>query len=189
MRLGSTPASGAYRIPRMDPLGPSTAFKVRGATRGQGRTHGDQRTWWRGLRIAERRKTATLRLIVQVAGVPGPWDRRRRRMRFNLTNASRLPAPKMKPAPTWKGSDYIRLLLRSFAASPKRYEPPSPSRTPLAGFLGHVGSSRGVLGPPGTPHSWPELAIACNHCSFADSDFDRCASRQLPYNAHSRLRR
>src|SRR5215469_15623984 len=44
---------------------PSTAFKVRGATRGQGRTHGDQRTWWRGLRIAARRKTSTLRLLVQ----------------------------------------------------------------------------------------------------------------------------
>src|SRR6516225_6128770 len=46
----------------------STAFKVRGATRGQGCTHGDQRTWWRGLRIAERRKTSTFRLLVQVTG-------------------------------------------------------------------------------------------------------------------------
>src|SRR5215472_13739019 len=53
----------------MDPLGPSTAFQVLGATRGQGRTHGDQRTWWRGLRIAERRKTSTFRLLVQVAPV------------------------------------------------------------------------------------------------------------------------
>jgi hypothetical protein len=33
-------------------------------TQGQGRTHGDQRTWWRGLMIADRRKTSTLRLIV-----------------------------------------------------------------------------------------------------------------------------
>jgi len=43
---------------------------VRGATRRQGRTHGDQRTSWRGLRIAERRKTSTLRLspLVQVTG-------------------------------------------------------------------------------------------------------------------------
>src|SRR5215469_13200565 len=53
----------------MDGIGPSKAFKVRGATRGQGRTHGDQRTWWRGLRIAERRKTSTFRLLVQVAGL------------------------------------------------------------------------------------------------------------------------
>src|SRR5215471_15062316 len=45
---------------------PSAAFQVRGATRGQGRTHGDQRTWWRALRIAERRQTFTLRLLVQV---------------------------------------------------------------------------------------------------------------------------
>src|SRR6516162_3957785 len=49
---------------------PSTAFQVRGATRGQGRTHGDQRTWWRGLRIAERRKTSTFRLLLQVTGFP-----------------------------------------------------------------------------------------------------------------------
>ena len=27
-----------------------------------------QRTWWRGLRIADRRKTFTLRLLVQVSG-------------------------------------------------------------------------------------------------------------------------
>src|SRR5215469_10334768 len=40
----------------MDRLRSSTAFQVRGATRGQGRTHGDQRTWWRGLRIADGRK-------------------------------------------------------------------------------------------------------------------------------------
>src|SRR5215472_6622391 len=53
----------------MDRLGPSTAFKVRGATRGQGRAHSDQRTWWRGLRIADRRKTSTLRLLVQVTGL------------------------------------------------------------------------------------------------------------------------
>src|SRR5499427_10222288 len=53
----------------MDPLGPSTAFKVRGATRGQGRAHGDQRTWWRGLRIADRRKTSTFRLLIQVTGL------------------------------------------------------------------------------------------------------------------------
>ena len=66
MRLGQTRDCGTDRIPRMDPLGPSTAFKVRGATRGQGRTHGDERTWWRGLRITERRKTYTLRLLVQV---------------------------------------------------------------------------------------------------------------------------
>src|SRR6516162_8599834 len=46
----------------------STAFQVRGAARGQGRTHGDQRTWWRGLRIAARRKISTLHLLVQVTG-------------------------------------------------------------------------------------------------------------------------
>ena len=44
----------------------STAFQVRGVTRGQGRTHGDQRTGCRGLRIADRRRTSTLRLLVQV---------------------------------------------------------------------------------------------------------------------------
>ena len=33
---------------------------------GQGRTHGDQRTWWRGLRIGDRRKTSTLRLLAEV---------------------------------------------------------------------------------------------------------------------------
>src|SRR5215471_14878386 len=69
MRLGQTRDCGPDRIPRMDPLGPSTAFKVRGATRGQGRTHGDQRTWWRGLRSAERRKASTFRLLVQVTGL------------------------------------------------------------------------------------------------------------------------
>jgi hypothetical protein len=36
MRLGQTRDCGPDRIPRMDPLGPLTAFKVRGATRGQG---------------------------------------------------------------------------------------------------------------------------------------------------------
>src|SRR6516225_7644072 len=50
------------------PDGPSAAFKVRGATRGQGRTNGDQRTWWRGLRIADRRKSSTFRVLVQVTG-------------------------------------------------------------------------------------------------------------------------
>ena len=47
---------------------PSTAFQVRGASRGQGRTQGDQGTWWRGLRIADRRTISTLRLLVQVTG-------------------------------------------------------------------------------------------------------------------------
>src|SRR6516164_7743151 len=56
MRLGQTRDCGPDRIPRMDSLGPLAACKVRGATRGQGCTHGDQRTWWRGLRVAERRK-------------------------------------------------------------------------------------------------------------------------------------
>src|SRR5215472_12431804 len=45
----------ADRIPRMDPLGPSTAFKVRGATRGQGRTQGDQG--------ARRRRVITLAIL------------------------------------------------------------------------------------------------------------------------------
>src|SRR6516162_7192899 len=52
----------------MDRLGPSSTLEICWATRGQGRTHGDQRTWWRGLRIAERGKTATLRLLVQITG-------------------------------------------------------------------------------------------------------------------------
>src|SRR5262252_6176905 len=62
-RASNLPSFSSFNSSR-----PSTAFKVRGATRGQGRTHGDQRTWWRGLRIADRRKTFTLRLIVQVTG-------------------------------------------------------------------------------------------------------------------------
>ena len=66
--LGSAPGRGADRIPRMDRLGPSAAFQVRGAARGKGRTHGDQRTWWRGLRIAESRKTSAFRTLVQVTG-------------------------------------------------------------------------------------------------------------------------
>src|SRR5215469_9976852 len=66
MRLGQTQDCGAYRISRMDRLGPSTAFQVRWATRRQGRTHGDQRTWWQGLRIADRRKTSMFRLLIQV---------------------------------------------------------------------------------------------------------------------------
>ena len=66
--LGSAPGRGADRIPRMDRLGPSAAFQVRWATRGQGCTHGDQRTWWRGLRIAESRKTSAFRTLVQVTG-------------------------------------------------------------------------------------------------------------------------
>jgi len=52
----------------------SQALEICWATRGQGRTHGDQRTWWRGLRIADRRKTSTFRLLVQVyrfARLPG----------------------------------------------------------------------------------------------------------------------
>src|SRR5215469_7665398 len=40
--------------------GAMDAFKICRATRGQGRTHGDQRTWWRGLRVADRRKTSSL---------------------------------------------------------------------------------------------------------------------------------
>src|SRR6516164_1351198 len=76
MRLGSAPARGAHRIPRMDWGRSPSSRQVRGPTRGQGRTHGDQRTWWRGLRIAERRKTFTLRLLVQVTVNRGLIDRR-----------------------------------------------------------------------------------------------------------------
>src|SRR6516162_11366825 len=60
------------------------------ATRGQGRTDGDRRTWWRGLRIADRRKTSTFRLLVQVyldfallpasfAKIPSPFSQSSRR--------------------------------------------------------------------------------------------------------------
>src|SRR6516162_1696478 len=51
----------------------SQALEICWATRGQGRTHGDQRTWWRGLRIADRRKSSTFRLLVQVAGLLGGY--------------------------------------------------------------------------------------------------------------------
>src|SRR5215469_10760639 len=62
-RASNLPSFSSFNSSR-----PSTAFKVRGATRGQGRTHGDQRAWWRWLRVADRRKTSTFRLLVQVAG-------------------------------------------------------------------------------------------------------------------------
>jgi len=41
MSLGQTRDCGPDRIPGMDPFGPSAPCKVRGHTRGQGRTHGD----------------------------------------------------------------------------------------------------------------------------------------------------
>jgi len=53
--LGSAPDCGADRIPRVDPLGPSTAFKVRGATRGQGSSQGNQG--------ARRRSVITLAIL------------------------------------------------------------------------------------------------------------------------------
>src|SRR5215469_6203574 len=86
---------------------------------GQGRTHGDQRTWWRGLRIGDRRKTSTLRLLDQVTGFPC----RLRRLPSPCDTSPKRSTAVAEKSPAKRASSGLpqRRTRLSQAPSPKRF--------------------------------------------------------------------